>query len=174
MSAFKTIEVRAGSIQTDNILNSGRLELIATGSARLNVSGKAGTMVARLKGTSQSDLNLDAEQLSVQMAERSNARIYTNCEDLQLALEQNAVLDMEGDIRKAFITQSQQSKYRGEMAPIGRLQLSSSGETLARVHATEAIGLKAIGNSRILLFGNPSIDVQEFRDGAQLSKKALE
>lgn len=171
---LKSIEVRAGSIQTDNILNTGRLELIATGNGRLNVSGKAGTMVAQLKGTTQSDLNLDAEQLSVQMSERADARVYSNCEDLQIALEQNAVLDMEGEIRTAFITQSQQSKYRGEMAPIGRLQLSSSGGSLARVHVTESIGLKAVGNSRVFLFGNPAIDVQEFRDAAQLSKKAME
>ena len=171
---LKSVEIRSGSIQTDNILSTGKLNLTASGNARLNVSGKANSVSVRLKNTSQSDLNLDAEQLNVEMAERASARIYSNCEDLQVKLDQNAILDMEGEIRTAFITQSQQSKYRGEAAPIGRLQLSCTGGSLGRVHVTEAFGLKARNNSRVFLFGNPTIDVQEFMEEAQLSKKALE
>lgn len=171
---LKSIEVQNGTISTDNILNTGRLQLSASGNANLNVSGKAGAIDVDLRNTSQSDLNLDTERLSIEMGDRSDARIYSTCEDLNVNLVQNAVLTMEGEARVAVITQSQQSKYKGEAAPITRLQLNCSGNAQARIHVTEVAGVKAKGGSKVFLFGNPSIDLQEFMDTAQLSKKPLE
>ena len=172
--SLKSIAIQGGSITTDNVLATGSLSLTAANNAALNISGKAQSVRVKLENTSQSDLNLDTQFLTVDMEERANARVYTTCEDLTIKLVQNANLTLEGEARTAVIETFQQSKYKGETAPIGRLQLTSSGSSQARAHVTEVIGLKAKGSSKIFLFGNPSIDLQEFLDTAQLSKKLLE
>ncbi|WP_177218247.1 GIN domain-containing protein [Robiginitalea myxolifaciens] len=167
----------AGVAATDGELISEQpipgvsLDLEARDEGRLNMRVRADFCRVLLQGNGKADLNLDADTVSVALMDRSDAVIYTVNKGMEIKLNGNSGLTLEGISTEVRTVLDGNVTYKAQKMEADHLDLQAMESATARVRAVNSCSLSLSGGSRTYIYGNPNITVQEFADRAEIHKE---
>lgn len=170
-SELRRVAATAGHLYNTAPFQSEVLDLLASEDARLSLEYRAGLSQVMLEGNSRATLRAEADSLSVDMRERSDAFIYTVNQGMQLYLREQSGLDLEGISAQAAFEATDNSGLDATRLEAESLRLKASASATARVRATTQLELDASGGSRTYLYGSPAITVLQFSERSELHKE---
>ncbi|MDC6367262.1 MULTISPECIES: GIN domain-containing protein [Flavobacteriaceae] len=168
---LKAITLKQGSISSDDIIESDELFVDGFENTRLNLRASASVMDINLENTSRAEFNVDVDSLNIGLSDRAEAYIYAVNGTSLIDLDGNGSLTFEGTSDGFVANLMGNAKLKAERMEAGNIATSIENSASARIYAYQTLELKARGNSRTYLYGNPQINIVEFMDTAQLLKK---
>ena len=171
---LKAITVKAGKIYGDDTISTDALYLNVFGNSDLEIDAYAFVVNLNSEDNSKSELKLDVDSLNVLQRQRSKAFIYMVGGVNQIELQDNGDLTLEGTAEEMTIKMMANSRLKTQKCETGSIDLSLDENAVARIQATKALQLSALGDTKTYLYGNPKISILDFMDTTQLIKKQLE
>lgn len=168
---LKAISAKEGSITTGDMINSDELFVDGFANTRLNIQASAAVMDINLEDTSKADFNVDVDSLNISVNHRAEAYVYAVNEVSLAEVDQNGLLTFEGTSDRVNANITGNAKLKAEKMEAATLNLSVENAANARVYSYRDLELRAKGNAKTYLYGNPQITILEFLDTAQLIKK---
>lgn len=168
---LKAITLKKGSISVDDVISSDELFVDTFENTRLNLKASAATMDINMEGVSKGDFNVDVDSLNVSISNRAEAYIYAVNEVSLIELDGNGMLTYEGTADRIQANISGNSRFKGQTMEAGTFNVNIENTASARVYAFRDLELRAKGNTKTYLYGNPQITILEFLDSSQLIKK---
>ncbi|WP_299487905.1 GIN domain-containing protein [uncultured Allomuricauda sp.] len=168
---LKAITLKRGSITVDDVISSDELFVDAFENTRLNLKASAAVMDINMEGISKGDFNVDVDSLNVSISNRAEAYIYAVNETSLVELDENGMLTFEGTSDRIQGNFLGNSRFKGEKMEAGSFNVNVENTASARVYAFRDLELRAKGNTKTYLYGNPQITILEFMDTSQLIKK---
>ncbi len=160
-----------GELISEEPIPAVSLNLEARDEGRLNMRVRADFCRVLLQGNGKADLNLDADTVSVALMDRSDAIIYTVNKGMGIKLNGNTGLTLEGISTEVRTVLDGNVTYKAQKMEADHLDLQAMESATARVRAVNTCSLSLSGGSRTYIYGNPSIEVQEFTDRAEIHKE---
>ena len=135
----------------------------------LNVNAKKFSLIADDK--SKSEINLKADEASLQMSKNSSIKSLVSSIKFKCDLYQKSSAALEGIVEKATIRLDNNSSFTGTKFNLKEANVTAesyaTGSILAEISISLAIGDKA----EISLLGKPKIELTRFSEEAKLFKK---
>ncbi|WP_420321564.1 GIN domain-containing protein [Flagellimonas sp.] len=168
---LKAITLKKGSMTVADAISADELFVDTFENTRLNLKASAAVMDINMEGVSKGDFNVDVDSLNVSLSNRAEAFIYTVNEVGLVELDENGMLTLEGTSDRIQANLSGNSRFKGQTIETGSFNINIENTASARVYAFRDLELRAKGNTKTYLYGNPKITILEFLDTAQLIKK---
>ena len=124
-----------------------------------------------LSGNASADMNIEADSLAIDLRERAGATVYGAYEALQLRMEGNGSLTLEGVGTRMGATVLDDANLKASRMEADQLRLKTDNSAKSEVRAVTVCTLELAGMSRTNLYGNPKVQLEGFADRAVLYKK---
>ena len=169
---LRGVSVKAGKAITESVITSDKMEIMASGSSRMELQLSAAVTNLILEGNSKVNLNIDSDSLSVSLRDKVDANIYAVGNSQSLEMWDDALLNLEGntDTLKLYIKGS--TKLRGQKMEANTVDIETSENANARIYALRKLRLASSGSSKTFLYGEPEIEILQFLDSSELYKRS--
>jgi hypothetical protein len=183
ITSKKKLDIEIAYTQLNSImLSDGRLtsidkisseELIITtlGSAKIELGADTGLVKINMQDNSSGTFNLTTDSLAVTLVNKADASIYSNSFNNVLTMRDNTSLQIEGTADNFGITLEGNANLRAEDLEARKISATLGASSDARFYVTESINLRQQGSSRCYLYGDPTIELKQFTDTAELFKR---
>jgi hypothetical protein len=183
ITSKKKLDIEIAYTQLNSImLSDGRLtsidkisseELIITtlGSAKIELGADTGLVKINMQDNSSGTFNLTTDSLAVTLVNKADASIYSNSFNNALTMRDNTSLQIEGTADNFGITLEGNANLRAEDLEARKISATLGASSDARFYVTESINLRQQGSSRCYLYGDPTIELKQFTDTAELFKR---
>ncbi|SHM58026.1 Putative auto-transporter adhesin, head GIN domain [Flavobacterium saccharophilum] len=135
----------------------------------LNVNAKKFSLIADDK--SKSEINLKADDASLQLSKTSAIKSLVAATKFQCDLYQKATATLEGIAEKATIRLDNNSTFTGIKFTMKDADITAEGSSKGSVLAETTLKLAAGDQTELSLFGSPAITLSRFSEEAKLIKK---
>ncbi len=169
---LRAITVKEGKIYSEDMLESDELYLNTFGNSELDIDASGFMANVNAEDNSSINLNLDVDSLNINMKHKTDGLVYAVSGAKRVDLGDSASLTLEGTTEDLQVAMNANSKLRADKLEAAVVRLSNQESGFARVNAYRTFSLKANGNSKTHLYGNPKIGIEEFLDASQLLKKS--
>lgn len=139
--------------------------------SKLNLNVNAGDFLLQSDDKSKIELNLKAENATVELSKNATLKALINANDLKCDLYQKGKANLEGDVNSAVIRLDNNSDFTGQKLVIKNCELTTESYSNCAINTSSDLNIDASGNSEIKIYGNPTIEVKRFIDSATLIKK---
>jgi hypothetical protein len=183
ITSKKKLDIEIAYTQLNSImLSDGRLtsidkisseELIITtlGSAKIELGADTGLVKINMQDNSSGTFNLTTDSLAVTLVNKADASIYSNSFNNALTMRDNTSLQIEGTADNFGITLEGNANLRAQDLEARKISATLGASSDARFYVTESINLRQQGSSRCYLYGDPTIELKQFTDTAELFKR---
>lgn len=120
---------------------------------------------------SKTELNLKSEKATIKLSKNSTLKSLITSNDMNFDMYQKTIATIEGDVTNAIFRLDNNAVLTGNNLTITNAELITEGYSNCSLNVNTAIGIDAMGNTEIQLYGDPKIDMKRFADNAVLSKK---
>ena len=165
------ITVKKGKIFSDVMMESDSWYLNTYDNAELDIEASGFVAYVNAEDNSLVHLNLDVDSLNVTMKHRTDGNIYAVSGAKNISLMDSATLTLEGTTENLEVEMNANTKLRADKLEAAEVRLSNTESGFARINAYRTCLISASGNSKIHLYGNPKITIDQFLDTSQLFKK---
>lgn len=185
ISSFKKLEVRItynDSLKLISVKHNAKLNAISElqvknvtiktfdySKSALNVNTPNFTLITNDKSTI--DLNLKSEDASVEMSKNSELKALINATKLKFDLYQKSEATIEGDTNELKLRLDNNAKYVGNNLTSKMTNIAIEGTTECGIFTNGNLTISATGKSKLLIYGDPKIEIKKFADEAILQKK---
>ena len=169
---LRGVSLKAGKAITESVITSDKMEIMASGSSRMELQLSAAVTNLILEGNSKVNLNIDSDSLSVSLRDKVDANIYAVGNSQSLEMWDDALLNLEGntDTLKLYVKGS--TKLRGQKMEANTVDMETSENANARIYALRKLRLASSGSSKTFLYGEPEIEILQFLDSSELYKRS--
>jgi hypothetical protein len=166
-------------VESQNSIELDELNLILHDDSRINatiISDKfrlENNNEASLKLTTNCVLNIESKQAELDLKSNSNNIIEINTEELDVKTYDKAELDIEGFSYKlnAVAVKASEIKAKDLLTNMSQIKLTEKAD--AYIQSTDTINIDISGSSKLTLYGQPKIYVDNMSDSSSLIKKEL-
>jgi hypothetical protein len=124
-----------------------------------------------LKFSTNCIINIEGKIIHLDLKENSNNKISVNAEDLSISTSESAELDIEGFSYKVNATVSNSSGLSAKNLLTNVTAIKLSEKANAAIQASDSISVDASGSSKLELYGQPKVLLENFSDKATITKK---
>jgi len=135
----------------------------------LNVNAKKFSLIADDK--SKSEINLKADEASLQMSKNSSIKSLVSSIKFKCDLYQKSSAALEGIAEKATIRLDNNSSFTGTKFNLKEANVTAESYTTGSILAEISISLAIGDKAEISLLGKPKIELTRFSEEAKLFKK---
>ncbi len=160
-------------LNTAGRLKLDKLELIMNKGSRmqmnLEINDNLELMLVKNAG---GKVDIRSKEVSIRMKDRSDLKAkLKKTNTLNVLLENSAVLKLDGEADESEYQVSGGSKLDARKLKSRNVLLESKGKTDLHVRASRKIKVNASGKSKIIIYGNPEVELSEFTDRSRIIKK---
>ena len=137
----------------------------------LNATTKNFTLMANDK--SKVELNLKSVKTAIDLSKNASIKALISTTDMIFDMYQKSSAVIEGDLNDLKIRLDNDSNFEGKKLVAKNITIETSGYSKCEINASTLININAIEKSEINLFGEPKIEIKNFKDTAILKKKVL-
>jgi hypothetical protein len=168
---LSTVNAQAGRLFNDDLIHADGIDLRAGEAAKLDLRIRASYCNIILNGNAAADMNIEADSLAIELKEQAGATIYAVHEALELRMDGNTSLTLEGVGDRMGVVVMNYGNLKASRMEAGHLSLKADRSAKAEVRAVTDCTLDLAGISRTYLYGNPKVQVTRFADQAVLHKE---
>jgi hypothetical protein len=168
---LSSIMLSDGKLTSLDKISSEVLNITTLGSAKIELGADAGLVKIDMQDNSSGTFNLITDSLSVILSNKADADIYSNSYNNTLVMKDNSNLEIEGTADNFEITLDGDASLKAEDLETRKITATLMASTDARFFVTNAINLRQQGSSRCYLYGDPTIELKQFTDTAELFKR---
>lgn len=139
--------------------------------SKLNLNVNSGTFLLQSDDKSKTELNLKAENTTLELSKNASLKALIATVDLKCDLYQKGKVNIEGDVINAKIRLDNNADFLGEKLVIKNCDLIAEGYTNTVVNTDSSLNIDASGNAEIKIYGDQKIVLKQFVDSATLIKK---
>ena len=139
--------------------------------SKLNLNVNSGTFLLQSDDKSKTELNLKAENTTLELSKNATLKALIATVDLKCDLYQKGKVNLEGDVINAKIRLDNNADFLGEKLVIKNCDLIAEGYSNAVVNTDSLLNIDASGNAEIKIYGDQKIVLKQFVDSATLIKK---
>jgi hypothetical protein len=139
--------------------------------SKLNLNVNSDTFLLQSDDKSKTELNLKAENATIELNKNSSLKALIASVDLKCDLYQKGKANLEGDVINAKIRLDNNANFIGEKLVIKNCDVIAEGYSNALVNTDTSLNIDASGNSEIKIYGDQKIVLKQFIDSATLIKK---
>lgn len=139
--------------------------------SKLNLNVSAGDFLLQSDDKSKVELNLKAQNATVELSKNTTLKALITANDLKCDLYQKGKVNIEGDVNNAIIRLDNNSDFIGQKLVIKNCELITESYSNCTINTSSDLNIDASGNSEIKIYGNPTIEINRFEDSATLIKK---
>ena len=139
--------------------------------SKLNLNVNSGTFLLQSDDKSKTELNLKAENTTLELSKNATLKALIATVDLKCDLYQKGKVNIEGDVINAKIRLDNNADFLGEKLVIKNCDLIAEGYSNAVVNTDSLLNIDASGNAEIKIYGDQKIVLKQFVDSATLIKK---
>jgi Putative auto-transporter adhesin, head GIN domain len=139
--------------------------------SKLNLNVNAGTFLLQSDDKSKIELNLKAENTTIELSKNASLKALIATVDLKCDLYQKGKVNLEGDVINAKLRLDNNADFIGEKLVIKNCDLIAEGYSNATVNTDTSLNIDASGNSEVKIYGDQKIVIKQFVDSARLIKK---
>lgn len=154
-------------------INLGDFTFKTSGSAKVFATVKATTFTAMQNDKSKIELNLTAQNATVELNKNAQLKALIAAPKLKIDLYQKALANIEGDINELRLRMDGNTNLTGRNLTAKHADIIAEGNCNASVMAEVRAALECSGKSEVELYGEPKIEIRKFTDNASLRKRPL-
>jgi hypothetical protein len=147
------------------------LAIQAKDNAILNLNINTTNFNLKCDDKSKTDLNLKSENATFELSKKAILNSLVSSLNLKCDLYEKSIATLEGDVTDAKIRLDNNSDFVGKNLVVKNVDLLTEGYSNCSVNSSTNINIEASGNSKILLYGDPKLEIKRFVDNATISKK---
>lgn len=179
-NSLKEIEVN-DDVEIETLSNIYLDELALTindyAKAKINISSKRFTCINNNKSKIQINpkvtLDVKSSYFSLKSNSASNTSTLIKSDSLFIETNDRASLKIEGTSKYSKAIVNNFSHLKSKKLKSTKAFISTKGESEAIIYTTDSLTIDASEKSRIILYGNPQIEMNRFTNNARLIKKEL-
>lgn len=168
---LNSIMLSDGRLTSIDKISSEELTITTLGTAKIELGADAGLVKIDMQDNSSGTFNLTTDSLAVTLINKADASIYSNSFNNSLTMRDNTRLEIEGTADNFGITLEGNANLRAEDLETRKISATLMASSDARFYVTEIINLRQQGSSRCYLYGDPTIELKQFTDTAELFKR---
>lgn len=154
-------------------INLGDFTFKTSGSAKVFATVKATSFTAMQNDKSKIELNLTAQNATVELNKNAQLKALIAAPKLKIDLYQKALANIEGDINELRLRMDGNTNLTGRNLTAKHADIIAEGNCNASVMAEVRAALECSGKSEVELYGEPKIEIRKFTDNASLRKRPL-
>lgn len=139
--------------------------------SKLNLNVNAGDFLLQSDDKSKIELNLKAENATVELSKNATLKALIATVDLKCDLYQKGKANLEGDVNNAVIRLDNNSDLTAQKLIVKNCDLTAEGYSNCSINSNSNLSINASGNSEIKIYGDQKIEIKKFGDSASLIKK---
>lgn len=116
-------------------------------------------------------LDLKADNILINMKDRTDLKGDLDCKELKVTLEKYAGLKINGEANNSIYTLEGSSNLDAKKLKTKNAVLNSKNSSDIYVHATKSIEINAEGKSKVFLYGKPEVKIIGLTDKSRIIKK---
>lgn len=124
-----------------------------------------------LKLTTNCQLNIESKNVTLDLKKRSNNIIEINTEKLIISMQDDADLDIEGFSYDLNLTALNSTDLNAKNLLINVLKSKTRDESQVVLQASDTIHIDSSGKSKLSLYGEPKIIIDQLANEASIYKK---
>ena len=154
-------------------INLGDFTFKTSGSAKVFATVKATTFTVMQNDKSKIELNLTAQNATVELNKNAQLKALISAPKLKIDLYQKALANIEGDVNELRLRMDGNTNLTGRNLTAKQADIIAEGNCNASVMAEVRAALECSGKSEVELYGEPKIEIRKFTDNASLRKRPL-
>lgn len=170
-SELYRIVANEGNIVVKNRFSTAFLEVITTGSGRVEIDVDADAMEITMNDNSKGNFKVDSDTLNIRLAEKSDLRLFGVMENTVLYMQRNAKADLEGFTNDFKLHLLDGSDLKAKRLEANTVEATLEGSSSAEVLSTATVDLNSQGSSKTYVFGDSKINLLEFLDTSELYRR---
>ena len=123
--------------------------------------------------SSKSKLNIESSNVILELSENSKTEALIEADTLNVDLYQSAYAKIEGDVNSMSLTTINSSDFSAKNLTVNLCTLTTEDSSDATIQVLDELTLKTSGSSDVILYGDPKINLNSFKDTSTLHKKEL-
>ena len=170
-SELNSIVIREGKLSMQDVIDAPVMNIETYANSRLELRASADVIDITMQGTSKGDFNLEADSLHIMLKERSDLKLYSVSDAIDLDMVKNAGSRMEGSTERITLKMNGNTNLKAQDLKAAVVKVDLEETPTARLHAYRDLELIARGSSKLFLYGDPHIEIIEFLDSSELLKR---
>lgn len=170
-SELNSIVIREGKLSMQDVIDAPVMNIETYANSRLELRASADVIDITMQGTSKGDFNLEADSLHIMLKERSDLKLYSVSDAIDLDMVKNAGSRMDGSTERITLKMNGNSNLKAQDLKAAVVKVDMEETPTARLHAYRDLELIARGSSKLFLYGDPHIEIIEFLDSSELLKR---
>ncbi len=167
---LNSIEVEQGSVVSDQTISADQLELVLLDGGHADLSVRAALVRLRMEGDAATKLNISADSLRADLAEQSDAFIYSSDAAMDLSLSGRAAATLEGTGTTLMLSMTDNATLKAAGLEARSATAFMNASSQAYVRALSELAYEGREKSRLYIYGAPAIQILGFFDTAELHK----
>ncbi|TDD97281.1 GIN domain-containing protein [Flavobacterium cellulosilyticum] len=143
----------------------------ALDNSEFNLNVNTTNFILKSDDKSKAELNLKSENATFQISKKATLKALVSSLNLKCDLYEKSIATLEGDITNANIRLDNNSELTAKNLVIKNIDLLTESYSKGSVNSNTNITIDASGNSEILLYGDPKIEIKRFVDSASINKQ---
>ncbi len=170
-SELNSIVIREGKLSMQDVIDAPVMNIETYANSRLELRASADVIDITMQGTSKGDFNLEADSLHIMLKERSDLKLYSVSDAIDLDMVKNAGSRMDGSTERITLKMNGNTNLKAQDLKAAVVKVDMEETPTARLHAYRDLELIARGSSKLFLYGDPHIEIIEFLDSSELLKR---
>ena len=126
---------------------------------------------AKMQLKSNSVLEIESPKVDLNLAESANSLITLRTDSLKVSLKKAALVELKGNTNYAKIYSQNNTDIKAKEFNVKIVDIISKDNAKSELKAIEKIAIELIDKAEIELYGEPKIELNQFRNSAKLLKK---
>ena len=168
---LNSIVIREGKLSMQDVIDGPVMNIETYANSRLELRASADVIDITMQGTSKGDFNLEADSLHIMLKERSDLKLYSVSDAIDLDMVKNAGSRMDGSTERISLKMNGNTNLKAQDLKAAVVKVDMEETPTARLHAYRDLELIARGSSKLFLYGDPHIEIIEFLDSSELLKR---
>lgn len=139
--------------------------------SELNLNINTKDFVLKTDGKSKSEINVKAENVTFELSKKATLKALVSSLNIKCDLYEKSEATLEGDATNASIRLDNNTVFTAKNLVIKNIDLLTESYSKCSINSSMNITLNATGNSEIMLYGDPKIEIKRFEDSATIIKK---
>jgi|GEM_PF-434748 len=170
-SELNSIVIREGKLSMQDVIDAPVINIETYANSRLELRASADVIDIAMQGTSKGDFNLEADSLHIMLKERSDLKLYSVSDAIDIDMVKNAGSRMDGSTERITLKMNGNTNLKAQDLKAAVVKVDMEDTPTARLHAYRDLELIARGSSKLFLYGDPHIEIIEFLDSSELLKR---
>ena len=139
--------------------------------SKLYINANAPSFTLMANDKSKVELNLKSAKTAIDLSKNASIKALISTDEMIFDMYQKSSAEIEGDVNYLKLRLDNDSDFVGKKLNSKTALIELTGASKGEVFISNSATIKAMGNSLLEIYGDPKIDLKEFKNNAILKKK---